>query len=98
MYIQAFLSSYQYCQEHFKHIFLCADWVDWFLQLVMSCSFLPKCGKFRHSLAFALGEIKLYVFQPMFGFINGNFPSDLYNNFLYFLGLRILQVVVLLLA
>lgn len=31
----------------------------------------------------------------MFGFINGNFPNDLYNNFLYFLGLRLLQVVVL---
>lgn len=31
----------------------------------------------------------------MFSFINGNFPNDLYNNFLYFLGLRLLQVVVL---
>lgn len=30
----------------------------------------------------------------MFGFINGNFPNNLYNNFLYFLGLRLLQVVV----
>lgn len=31
----------------------------------------------------------------MFRFINGNFPNDLYNNFLYFPGLRLLQVVVL---
>lgn len=31
----------------------------------------------------------------MFSFINGNVPNDLYNNFLYFLGLRLLQVVVL---
>lgn len=31
----------------------------------------------------------------MFRFINGNFPNDLYNNFLYFPGLRLLQVAVL---